>query len=322
VVGVQAPEWQHFLAGFLAIILDLFRRTDFACSAAPMKACRPEVSTQLLSDVEAGQAHRSEALALMMFFAGYRMMHYSVHDTDGEFSAEERAEVMFLGMAILLAFQLTDNAKDSIVIQGFAGFFMLLVLEVPLPHKVATEDTNKHAASIHLIRLKASGSLCCLWCFFLQIQYTTHQYRSMQCMKEIERVMNVIRVATHGLMQELEKLFGLLSALFRGSHREISTLDALVAVSKIQHLRRLYIQCGRGRVQWNNPTRGYKSLQGGSASSQPAASPAARPAESVFAFLDRMVKKYTLCLAALGFQNSIMMRSFTSKVDVAQASQR
>ena len=125
---------------------DLFRRTDFACSAAPMKVCRPEVIIQLLADVEAGKAHRSEALALMMWFAGYRMMHYSVHDTDCGFTAEQRAEVLFVGMAILLAFEITDNAKDAIVIQGFAGFFMLLVLQVPWPHKVCTEEPSSNVS--------------------------------------------------------------------------------------------------------------------------------------------------------------------------------
>jgi hypothetical protein len=77
-----------------------------------------------------------------MWFAGYRMMHYSVHDTDCDFTADQRAEVLFVGIAILLAFELTDNAKDAIVIQGFAGFFMLLVLVVPWPHKVCTEATT------------------------------------------------------------------------------------------------------------------------------------------------------------------------------------
>ena len=100
----------------------------------------------MLAEVQAGKAHRSEALALMMWFAGYRMMHYSVHDTDCGFTAEQRAEVLFVGMAILLAFEITDNAKDAIVIQGFAGFFMLLVLQVPWPHKVCTEEPSSNVA--------------------------------------------------------------------------------------------------------------------------------------------------------------------------------
>ena len=121
---------------------DLFRRTDFACSAAPMKACRPEVIIQLMADVQAGKAHQSEALALMMWFAGYRMMRYSVHDTDPKFTAEQRAEVLFVGMAILLAFELTDNAKDAIVIQGFAGFSCCWCCKCPGPTRSARRSRH------------------------------------------------------------------------------------------------------------------------------------------------------------------------------------
>ena len=126
----------------------------------------------------------------------------------------------------------------------------------------------------------------------------------------------------HGLTQELEKLFGLLCALFRGSHREVSTLDALVAVSKIQHLRRLYMQDGWGRVHWNNKSRGYKSMEDEPCPSEGTASQVGSSTDSVFPFLERMVGKYCLSLAALGFGNCLMLRSYTGAAEVLQASQQ
>ena len=107
--------------------------------------------------------------------------------------------------------------------------------------------------------------------------------------------------------------------MFRGSHREVSTLDALVAVSKIQHLRRLYVQDGWGRVHWNNKSRGYKGMEDEPCPSEGTASQAGTSAVSVFKFLDGMVKKYCLSLAALGFGKSLMLRSYRTAADVVQA---
>ena len=95
-----------------------------------------------------------------------------------------------------------------------------------------------------------------------------------------------------------------------------------MAVSKIQHLRRLYVEEGWGRVHWNNKSRGYKSMEDERLPSEGTASRVRSSGESVFAFLERMVQKYCLPLAALGFGNSLMLRSFTAPADVVQASSR
>ena len=120
---------------------------------------------------------------------------------------------------------------------------------------------------------------------------------------------------------ELEKYFGNLSAVFKGAHREVTLLDALVGVDKLAYLQNMSLEYCWTRQQFHPRMRGYTS-DGHKSGTHPAQLIDNRgelPEDAtLYTLLGDWVTKFARACVALKLDKSPMLRSFAANHDVVQ----
>ena len=106
--------------------MEAFRRVDFASTRLPIAIADAKYMSELLAKIDEGLVPRDRVRALVVWLWSMRAIHYAVWCRDDTFSKIRRAELLFLGTALLLDFEVPDSFVEASVLHCFGQLFSLM----------------------------------------------------------------------------------------------------------------------------------------------------------------------------------------------------